>query len=266
MVLASQFEYNNQMSDDWNLILCKFDDDGIDETSNGLDLSPITDELVNKDIDYGAKNDSKLSFDITLVHKTDSTKMFTRGEIRELSRWLLTPDIHWLKLYDEEYDDYWALGRFLSISKTTMEGKIPAVTVTFESVYSYYYSDVIRRSFTVDGSSSVEIIANGDELEGYMYPDMTIKNLSGDTVTIQNSLDSMPFSLSGLEKGETITIDGQNLILYSDKATSSLGFKIFGDMFNRHWLKFFRGTNTLKMTGSFQVTFEYREARRIGEF
>jgi len=266
MVFVSQFEYNDAMSDDWDLEVCSFDNSGTETTSNGLELNSITDELINKSIDYGATNGSPITFDITLIHRNDKNQFFNRDEIREISNWLLTVKLHWLKLYDLEYDDYWCLGRFTKISKTKFGGNVPAITLTFVSLFNYYYSDIITKKFSVSGTSTLKITSYGDEIEGYMYPNLTIKMKSAGSVSIKNKLDDKGFVLSNLLNGEIIKVDGYNLIIYSSTTSSSLSPKVFGDNFNRHWLKLYRGENTLEAKGNFDITFEYREARRIGEF
>lgn len=266
MVFVSQFEYNNELSDDWDLEICTFDHDGTETTSSGLELSPAVDELVNRSVDYGARNGEPITFEMTLVHRNESDRYFGRDEIRELTGWLLTPNVHWLKLYDQEYDDYWCLGRFTKIAKTKFGGNIPALTLTFVSVSSYYYSDLIRKTFSVDGNARISIWNHGDEIEGYMYPDMEITMKEEGDVSIKNLAEEEPFSLSNLSDSEIITIDGHNLIMYSNKTGPSPTPKIFGDHFNRHWVKLYKGENILEAAGHFDLTFKYREARRVGEF
>lgn len=266
MIFPCQIEYNGQTSDDWGLYFCRIGENSLDETSNGLELSPITDELSDRMIDYGAKNNSSLSFQMTIVHGCDEGKIFERDEIREITQWLLTPDIHWLKLYNDEYDDYWCLGRFTTIAKYRIGGDTPALILTFTSISDYYYSNIIERKYSVNGNLDVDIRNYGDEIEGYIYPNMEITNHFGDTVKIQNTFDKEPFLLTGLNNDEIITIDGHNLIMYSNMTTSSFEIKTFGDSFNRHWIKLYKGENILKLEGNFDITFKYREARRIGEF
>ena len=266
MVFPCQIEYNNQISDDWDLCFCRIGSGDSDEISTGLELSPVDDELYNRIIDYGAKNGSPITFNMTVIHKCNKHEEFSRDEVREISQWLLTSDINWLKLYNDEYDDYWCLGRFTEISKYKINGDTPALILTFTSVSNYYYSDIIRRKYQVDDSLTIDIRNYGDEIEGYIYPNITITNHSGNSIKIKNKLDTEPLLLTNLIDNEIITIDGHNHILYSNMTTSSLGIKIFGDDFNRHWLKLYRGKNILEMEGNFDIVFEYREARRIGEF
>lgn len=85
-------------------------------------------------------------------------------------------------------------------------------------------------------------------------------------VSIKNLAEEEPFSLSNLSDSEIITIDGHNLIMYSNKTGPSPTPKIFGDHFNRHWVKLYKGENILEAAGHFDLTFKYREARRVGEF
>lgn len=70
------------------------------------------------------------------------------------------------------------------------------------------------------------------------------------------------FRLANNTRRENITLDGANRVI-SSSSTS----RIFGDDFiDWAWLPLYDGTNTIEVIGNCEVTFEYREPRKIGEF
>ena len=60
---------------------------------------------------------------------------------------------------------------------------------------------------------------------------------------------------------ETIIIDGANKVL-----SSSSTKRIFGDDFNWDWLPLYDGKNELIIEGNCEVTIEFREIRKVGEW
>lgn len=68
--------------------------------------------------------------------------------------------------------------------------------------------------------------------------------------------------LANNTRRETIVLDGANRVI-SSSSTS----RIFGDDFiDWTWLPLYDGANTIEVIGNCEVTFEYREPRKIGEF
>lgn len=60
---------------------------------------------------------------------------------------------------------------------------------------------------------------------------------------------------------ETIILDGANKIVSSDRVR-----RVFGDDFNLQYLELYDGKNELTIEGNCEVTIEYREVRKIGEY
>jgi hypothetical protein len=60
---------------------------------------------------------------------------------------------------------------------------------------------------------------------------------------------------------ETIVLDGANKIVSSDSAR-----RIFGDDFSWNWLELYDGKNDIAIEGNCEVTLEWREIRKVGEF
>ena len=63
-------------------------------------------------------------------------------------------------------------------------------------------------------------------------------------------------------RGETITLDGANRIVSSDRIMN----RVIGDGFNWVWIPFFEGVNTISVVGNCTVTLEWREPIKCGEY
>lgn len=60
---------------------------------------------------------------------------------------------------------------------------------------------------------------------------------------------------------EKVVLDGANKIVSSDNTR-----RIFGDDFNWQWLELYDGTNEITIEGNCEVTLEWREVRKVGEY
>ena len=61
---------------------------------------------------------------------------------------------------------------------------------------------------------------------------------------------------------EMIVVDGANKVISTNRTS-----RIFGDDFvNWQWLPLYDGKNEITIEGNCEVTFEYREVRKIGEY
>ena len=60
---------------------------------------------------------------------------------------------------------------------------------------------------------------------------------------------------------ENIVLDGANKIISSNSVN-----RIFGNDFNWKWLELYDGKNEIAIEGNCEVTFEWREVRKIGEY
>jgi hypothetical protein len=60
---------------------------------------------------------------------------------------------------------------------------------------------------------------------------------------------------------EKVVLDGANKIVSTDRTR-----RIFGDDFNWQWLELYDGKNEITIEGNCEVTLEYREVRKVGEY
>lgn len=103
----------------------------------------------------------------------------------------------------------------------------------------------------------------------YLYEDTTKPNIETTSVKFRNTHTDFLNKSQTLEAvivknntaTETIVLDGANKIVSSDRVR-----RIFGDDFNLQHLELYDGKNEITIEGNCEVTLEWREVRKIGEY
>jgi phage-related protein len=80
------------------------------------------------------------------------------------------------------------------------------------------------------------------------------------SVLIENATTNSKTIISGNISQEIVTLDGANRVVAS---SLNIG-RIFGDDFNWQWMPLTPGENTITVTGSCTIKFEWREPRKVG--
>ena len=121
-----------------------------------------------------------------------------------------------------------------------------------DTVGKYYY-------FTDNNTVNAVIATESDDGE-YKY---SLKKLCSVTAAVQidNETTKTSTIVSGGALGETLTLDGTNKVISSDKET----LKIMGDYFNWEWLSLANDENTITVTGNCIIKIEWIEPRKVGD-
>lgn len=83
-----------------------------------------------------------------------------------------------------------------------------------------------------------------------IYTDFFNKSETLSSVIIKNNTST-----------EKVVLDGANKIVSTDRTR-----RIFGDNFNWQWLELYDGKNEITIEGNCEVTLEWREVRKVGEY
>lgn len=105
--------------------------------------------------------------------------------------------------------------------------------------------------------------------EAYFNSSDELPNIETTSVKITNThydFFNQPTTLSSTivknnTNTEKVVLDGANKIVSSDRA-----MRIFGDDFNWQWLELYDGYNEIAVDGNCEITLEWREVRKIGEY
>ena len=140
--------------------------------------------------------------------------------------------------------------------------KIPAGTVYTEK------SDMVENTVYYNGSTYYwKTMPSTDSV--YFHSSATNPSLGTTSVRITNihtdffnqtrTLDTI--IVKNNTSTEKTVIDGANKILSSNNTK-----RIFGDDFNWKWLELYDGKNEIAIEGNCEVTIEWREVRKVGEY
>ena len=260
-VYHNSFSYLGKNSkDDFNLMIAHFSDNADHgETDTFLSTSAVYSDSYDgtRQKFYGARYDSVAEVQITLI-KQDGTD-FGIVDNRNVLRWLTgSKQATWMDFYIGDEVKYRLLGRVKTAAQYKMDAKIVGLIVTFESVSPYGYSSPQIVSKSINGSGTITIPCDSDELYSYVYMNTTYTNTSGTTLTIKNNTTGDITTVSGLVSNEIINLS-DNMVITSDHPT-----KTFGNNFNFVFPRLAAGDNDFVVNGNGNISFEYITPVKLG--
>lgn len=123
----------------------------------------------------------------------------------------------------------------------------------------YYYADAGEYYYNKHNTDGTIVPTAQTTSPSLATTSVIIKNTYADEYGVTHVAT---LRLANNTRREKIILDGANRVLSSSSTT-----RIFGDDFvGWSWLPLYDGTNTIEIIGNCEVTFEYREPRKIGEF
>jgi hypothetical protein len=132
-------------------------------------------------------------------------------------------------------------------------------SVNFKYPFGHYVVNTKPYNITTV-NQQIKLYINNDD-DGYIYPDIIITANSSGSLSIANSTEvpNRIFTINNLIVGEVITIKGG----IPDISSSISNHAVWSD-FNKHWIRFIDGWNTITVNKQCSITFNYKEPRKVG--
>lgn len=166
---------------------------------------------------------------------TNGSKFYWKSDEPSIVARDTEPDYGWTKIDREN-----AYTETDEIKEKTVYHYITDNKYRWIEPYSFKSSDVNPELDT----TSVKITSRRYDITGQEVVETTTMIVKNNTVS------------------EKIVVDGANRVISSDRTR-----RIFGDDFvDLQWLPLYDGTNELTIEGNCEVTIEYREVRKVGEY
>lgn len=277
MVSPQKIKFNGVFSNEGlgalDIILdVAFDSDN-GATSSYLNRSAIASESYDGRYKntYAYKYDELFSPQFTIVKKDFSD--FTQEEVRNILKYLTSTDKP--TLLEVYYDgasnvvDWACIGGWTGIETYKIaNSRIVGIVAQFEAITPFAMSDLYTVTKTIPSTGNKITINIDTDDNRPVYPRITIQS-NGTSVKFMNKHTDFfnqskvyeSATLINNTSGEKIIVDGVNKII-----SSSHTRRIFGDDFNWQWLELYDGKNEITIEGNCEVTLEWREARKIGEY
>lgn len=269
--------YKDQYNQNFDVITAVSFDGSFDQVSSYTAVEGVTsDRYDGIKIDYGARHIEQAEVMITLVKKDYS--YFSNAEKRAILRWLSSnKQCSWLKLYDQELEEIVEFyGRFSSVDEKISDANVMGFVATFTSPFPWGFSPLrdVRQTFT---STETIIVENDtDDPESLVRPYITIAPTSAiSKLTITNETTNRQTIIKNIKAGETITIDNENKLVFSDDVYRVIGSDMYGIVDDDYvtdypvWIEFCEGDNKLVFDtnsegGTVSYIIQYRYPVKIG--
>lgn len=291
MISPKKVKFNNYSSVDFptfTLLTCLSFDNTTGESNTFLTRGAVASESV----DGRFKNTSHYKYTENLTLKITFIKEgygdFSLDEARKVLAWLTSKDTpSFLDVYDDIYSEvilYSVLGGFTNIQSYKLgSGRVVGFVADFESISPFAYSPINTFKRTITAPTTFTITCDNDDT-AYVYPRITVKHKDTSVIITNTIIRPKTDLLTGVTENniqvfttavrnsgvdETVIIDGANKLIYSETNPN----RIFGTDFGTNdirdqwvWLPLADGENTLAVTGNCDLTLEWREVRKIGEW
>lgn len=263
IVNATGFVYDNQTSEEFNLIICKFDTDtnGIDSSSGEVEITKANSPI--QDVWHKSGNSQyteAISFSFQLAKS--SFEPFDAYEFSAINRWLCRKDgFKDFMITRSDYDNIHFYVQF-NISPIEFGGNILGINVNGVADSPHGYSHLIKHFVQCENETAYTILDLSDEI-GYIYPDIEIKVKNDTDISITNLSDNnRRFYINNCKENETIYIDGNLLQITTD----AIGHKVYDNsnyQFPRIINKYNMRKNSFMIKGNCDVTIKYRQIRKV---
>lgn len=269
------FEYANKRLSDFGCILCSFDGGSNEDVDIGCDITFNTVKnnysSVHSKTSTSYDNMYTTSFDIMKNPCENNNDMFfTEYEARAITKWLNRREYHKFKLYNPDFNvmDFYYYGSF-NVKQKMMSGKIIGFSLTFTANAPYAFSEkIVIKHMILNTSDSFSLYGESDEY-GVIYPKIEIKCLedfSGEEnkLCLTNETTGTKIELKNCNIGETITIDGEYKIIFTDKKEHTTLPNDFNYEFLDILVDEYNNENVYSATLPCEITISYSPIRKIG--
>jgi len=259
--MFSNFIADRESSEEYGVVCVRFDTisgaeivSGEGETELNISKTPRSNKFKILSQEYT----KPLSFTFQIIN--DDGSNIDEVKERSIKKWLckrgkfIKFQMDDDRFYDTEFE--------VNISNPQIIKVINVVGMEFTVTCNapYGYSSMIKKSYNiVSTNQQIKLYINND-IDDYIYPNITILANAPGSLSITNSTEvsNSVFTINNLVAGETITIEGEIPFI-----SSSTSHDVWKD-FNKRWIRFVDGLNTLTFSNLCTVTISYREPRRVG--
>ena len=207
---AYDFSYDNKNLSDFGMIICSFDEKGLETVSDGSVISfntvPVLGGSKHKMTSTEYEDCLETTIQICKHSCTKGIQEITSSEHRELTKWLNRKKFLKFKILDEDYVDLYFEASF-NISRIELDGKLYGLELEVFTNRPFALKEprtIIVKNEVQDGKHSIN---DTSYEEGYIYPYTEIKIIENGDLNIFNALENRNIYIAGCVAGEVITMD-----------------------------------------------------------
>lgn len=256
---AESFVYDGLPSEFYNLRIANLGESNSSNSGNGT-VEIIDEYIFRKPVPYfyGVHYNSKLSFPVSIFSPDEITAI----DASYIQDWLMGQlSYKQFAVIQPDMVSFYFNSIFTDPSIVRVGNVIRGFECTClcDSQFAWNYPATKTYNYSNPSGEAI-VFHNNSHYKGYLYPQMTFTmNASGGDLSITNATDgNREFLFEGLSAYEVITVNNELGIIESSSGARRLS------KFNKNFLRFLPGINTLSLTGNIsQLTLTYQFMRRV---
>lgn len=202
---------------------------------------------------YNVTYEGVLGFECTMIYQCG--KNIDNDTFRTVVKWLTVDSYKTLTIQNDKCDDVYFLC-VISDIRVYENNNIP-IGIYFEVICNAPYA---WEDLEIKCSSSPYTFNNtSDDVLNTLKPTFTFTKAEGGDVTITNQTTGISTIITDVQTNETCNIDVEHGII-----TSNINNRNFYKIFNRKWVEFVPGNNTIEFSGIDSLTIKARIPRKVG--
>lgn len=253
---GSNFTYGTKSSEEFGVILVKFDAaniDSVDESTNII----TTKNVKSRKFDlHGVIMESPLTFEIT-ISKANGDYFDTLEEER-IKKWLCKNSWDFLTVDKSDMMDKTYCCILNNPKRIKIAENIAGLSFSVTCNSNVAWSKLHKLSYTSKDTLLFRFHYNSKFQNESLHPILIIKPTSDGNISIKNNTTNKTLTLNNCINGETVIFDGENETFESNNGRNILG------NWNETFISMVDGNNDIALTGKFNLTIEYRLPVRIG--
>ncbi|MDE6024222.1 MAG: hypothetical protein K2G45_02085 [Lachnospiraceae bacterium] len=260
---ATKFIYNGHSSDEYGIIIASFD--GNEGVVDGGEVEVTAVQTPGKDVYdyYTSQFPNVLTWNFSVIKNpciANDEMWFSSDEERHIVKWLMGEDgYHELYFEQEDYIQVFYMA-YCNVKPRQINGRTIGFNITATSNCGYGFSKEYVRTdnFIVNGENKTIQIQVNNDLKRKVYPQITIKNGSGDFTITNSDISGNVICKSSFKNiTGTLEMDSQDDII--------TGLTSPDCFVNWNFLYLVDGMNelTCDCETNVELTVKYREIRRV---
>jgi hypothetical protein len=223
-----------------------------DEQLNVIQTKNVVQEVFNY---HGKYNSDPLKFKISVFDEGGNYIDADRQE--DLKNWLIRDDFSWLIVDQDDLYDKQFRATAISAGLEDIGLRNAGLTVEFTCDCNHAWGVLQTKNYSSTTSSTVFFINNAKFNKYILCPQITISPNANGNISIKNNTTNKTMTFNNCLSTETIYVDCRNKMI-----NSTSGRNLLND-FNKIFLSFLQGSNSITLTGNFNFKVEYRLPVRI---
>lgn len=253
---GSNFKFGNKSSEEYGVILVKFDTANSDSTDESTTIV-TTKNTRNRKFDlHGVVMDTPLTFEIT-VSKANN-KYFDMQDEEKIKKWLCKKSWDFLSIKNDNMMDVAYCCILNNPKRIKIAENIAGLSFSVTCNSNVAWGKLHKTSYNCNGTLSFRFYYDSKFQDELLHPVLIIKPTASGNISIKNNSTNKLMTLNNCINGEVVTFDCE-----SENFESSNGRNLLSN-WNETFISMIDGNNNITLTGKFNLTIEYRLPVRIG--